>query len=191
VLLSIEPGSLTPLAARSTVLSLKRRLPDQERVKHCLEVVNRDPKEANATEWTFAKEIVLLDAMVQKEPVVEVEVQAIQIGPAIFLANPGETFCQYGLDLKARSPFPFTFPVELANGCVGYIPTEDALGEHGGGYETRLTSCSNLEPTAGRLMTDAAFKLATQLQPGPIPKPAPAPPFREPWSYGNVPPERK
>jgi hypothetical protein len=167
-----------------------RRVPNAERVKRCQELVQQDPKEASATDWTFAKEIVLLDAQLAKHPLAEVEVQAIQIGPAVFLANPAEFFCQSGLDMKAKSPFPFTFPVELANGCVGYVPTEEALGPHGGGYETRLTSYSNLEPAAATKIVDAAVELARQMTPGEVPTPHAAPPFSgDGWSYGNVPPE--
>jgi hypothetical protein len=158
-------------------------------VRRCVEIVQKDPKEVGATEWTFAKEIVLLDWMLKKEPVTEFEVQAVQIGPAVFLANPAEFFCQLGLDIKKGSPFPLTFPVELANGCVGYVPTEEALGPRGGGYETRLTSYSNLEPKAGTRIVEASLALARQLKPGRIPQPPQAPPFKEPWSYGNVPPE--
>ena len=191
VLLSVQPGDLGPLAVQSKMLRLKRRVPDPERVRQCTELAQKSPPPSGQTDWIFAKEIVLLNALLEREPVVEVEIQAIQVGPAVFLANPGETFCQFGLDLRAKSPFPFTFPVELANGCVGYIPTEAAFGEHGGGYETRLTSYSNLEPDAGRLMTNAALELANQLKPGAAPAPPKAPPFKAPWSYGNVPPELK
>lgn len=189
VLLGMARGPLGPVDARSKVLTFRRRVPSPDRVRRSLEVVRRDPAEAGHTEWTFAKEIVLLDAIIERSPEGEAEVQAVQVGPAVFLATPGEVFCQLGLDLKRRSPFPFTFPVELANGCVGYIPTEEALGAGGGGYETRLTSYTNLESAAGRLMNEALVGFALELRPAAAPLPPAAPPFRAPWSYGSVPPE--
>jgi len=189
VLVSMHRGTLAPLDARSEMLTVARRKPRPDRVRKCLELVQQSPEKVGHTEWTFAKEIVLLDALLAKEPTRTFEVQAIQIGPVGILANPAELFCQLGLDIRARSPFPITFIVELANDCVGYVPTEEALGPHGGGYETRLTSYSNLEPAAGRKIVEACVRLAGQFRPGEIPRPPKAPPFRGPWSYGNVPPE--
>jgi len=196
-LLTMHPGSFSPVDAASTVLQIKRRVPSPERVRACAEVVQKKPEQAGNTRWTFAKEIVLLDATLAKYPLAEAEVQAIQVGPAVFLSNPAELFCEFGLDLKSHSPFKFTWPVELANGTVGYVPTEEALSSHGGGYETRLTSYSNLEPTAGRQMVEAALELARRMKPGRLPEPPQAPSFKSgedgigsgAWSYGNVPPE--
>jgi hypothetical protein len=131
VLLSVATGDIAPLSGVSRLLRIKRRQPSPERVRRAYELVRKDVKEVDVTEWTFAKEIVLLDALLAREPVADVEVQAVQVGPALFVTNPAEFFCQFGLDLKARSPFPFTFPVELANGCVGYVPTEEASASTG------------------------------------------------------------
>ena len=72
---------------------------------------------------------------------------------------------------------------------MGYVPTEEAFGPHGGGYETRLTSYSNLELAAGRrIVADGAGAGAAD-DARPLPEPPKAPPFRQPWSYGNVPAE--
>jgi hypothetical protein len=191
VLLSMEPGSLAPVAARSKVWDVQRRVPSPNRVAAALELVQHDPPKGDTTAWTFAKETVLLEALLKKEPAAEVEVQAVQVGPAVFVSSPAEYFCRYGLEIKNASGFPFTFPVSLANGCVGYVPTEEAFGASGGGYETRLTSYSNLEITAGTQMRDTGIALARQLKPGPVPAPPRRPTFTgKPWTYGNVPPQK-
>ena len=178
-----------PLDTRQRVWKVKRRIPSPDKIKQALVTVEQGPEKAGATEWTFAKETLMLDAMIKARPEVEVEVQTIQVGPAVFVSNPAEYFVQFGLDIKEGSKFPFTFVVELANGIVGYVPTEEALGPNGGGYETRLTSYSNLEVSAGRQFADTGIELANQMTPGKIPLPPPPPPFQAPWGYGNVAPE--
>jgi hypothetical protein len=191
VLLTVARGPMGPVDVRQTVLQINRRVPSPEHVKKALELVQQPIEKVGPTEWTFAKETVLLDAKLAKEPVVPVEVQTIQVGPVVFVTNPAEYFVELGLEIKAKSPFPFTFPVELANDCVGYVPTEEAFGPHGGGYETRLTSYSNLEIMAGREMAEAGLELARQLTPGPVPEATKAPAFHgQPWGYGNTPPEK-
>ena len=190
-LLSMGRGALTPTDAASTVLKIRRRVPDPQRLERCRMLVAQGrPKSGDITDWTFAKETVLLDARLRHEPVADVEVQAVQVGPAVFIAAPGEMFVEFGLAIEKGSPFPFTFPVELANDSVGYVPTEEALDPRtGGGYETRLTSYSNLEATAGRQMVDAGLTLARKLHPGVVPPRTLPPAFRAPWSYGSVPAE--
>ncbi|MBD3181303.1 hypothetical protein GF312_03360 [Candidatus Poribacteria bacterium] len=189
VLVSIEPGKLKPIKFLTNIIPIKRRIPSEEKLTKALDIVQKTPSDVGATEWTFAKETVLLKAVIEKKTFADVEIQAIQIGPAVFLANPAEFFCQYGLDLKNGSQFPFTFPVELANGCIGYVPTEEAMGEHGGGYETRLTSYSNLEVRAGHMIVEGLIDLTRQLTPGEVPMPSKSPVRKERWTYGNVKPE--
>ena len=69
------------------------------------------------------------------------------------------------------------------------MPTEEAFGPHGGGYETRLTGYSNLEITAGRQFRDVGLELARQLKPSKLPEPPLAPPARQGWTYGSQPPQ--
>ncbi len=186
VLLSMHRGRLAPVDYLVKTLRIPRRKPSQENVERSKALVAKDPKVAGVTDWTFAKETLMLDWLVKKEPAAEVEVQAIQVGPAVFVSNPAEYFVEFGLEIKAKSKFPYTFPAELSNGCVGYVPTEEALSASGGGYETRLTFYSNLRPTAGREIAMAGIELANRLNPGPEPRAPQAKPG-SPWQYGNVP----
>jgi hypothetical protein len=186
-MLLMHRGSLAPVDYRVKLLRIPRRKPSAENVRAALAMTHRKPEEVGVAEWTFAKETVMLDHLVKKEPIAEVEVQALQVGPAVFVSNPAEYFVEFGLEIKAKSHFPFTFPAELSNGCVGYVPTEEALSPAGGGYETRLTYYSNLIPEAGRIIAVTGIELANQLTPGVVPEDAKISSRGTPWQYGNVP----
>lgn len=192
-MLSMYPArEFGPVDHAMSTVKIARRKPDPARVAKCVDLVKQGPQKVEASEWTFAKEVVLLDALLAKWPDVEAEFQAIQVGPVAMLSNPGETFVEIGLEIKKRSPFLFTFPVELANGCVGYVPTEEALGPRGGGYETRLTSYTNLVPEAARVFVEQSTKVAQALTKSwTVTEPKKAPPFTAPWNYGAVGPEWK
>jgi neutral ceramidase len=190
VVLSMAKGTDVPVDADRKIWQSARRVPAPEKVADALAILKGE-KEANGVDKTFAKETVLLDAALRKSPTVEVEVQALQVGPAVFVSNPAEYFVENGLRIKKESSFPFTWSVELANGCTGYVPTEKAFQPDGGGYETRLSSYSNLEVTAGTKMADAGIELTKKFNPGPVPTFAAPAPFKGPWLYGNVGPEIK
>src|SRR5690606_36795609 len=72
----------------------------------------------------------------RKEDTLTVKLQALRVGDLAICGIPFETFCEIGLDLKSRSPFPITMVIGLANGRYGYLPTPE---QHRlGGYETWL-----------------------------------------------------
>lgn len=189
VLLSMPRITAAPIETRQEVLKIKRRPPAPQRVAKSLALVSKPRVAGDSTDFLFAKEILMLDHLNKTKPLVDCEVQCIKVGPACFVSDPAEYFVQYGLDIKKGSQHAFTFPCELSNGIVGYVPTEEAFGPHGGGYETRLTAYSNLEITAGTQMARKGIELANQMAAEPRLEPLKAPPFSLPWTYGNVPPE--
>ena len=94
---------------------------------------------------------------VQHEPD-RVEVMTIRVGDAAVVGLPGEVFCEFGLELKRRSPSPHTLVVELANDAIGYLPTRESFAQ--GGYEVTVGS-TLYAPGAGEQLADTA---AAQLQ---------------------------
>ena len=94
-------------------------------------------------------------ARLPDDPSETVEIQALRIGDAALVMIPGEPFAALGLELKLRSPFRPTLVVGLANGCSGYIPTEEAFQR--GGYEVRTGEGSRLVPTAGKQIIEHAL----------------------------------
>ena len=146
------------LACRSTMLDLQPRELDAAAVKEAERVLAAHEGETWTGDEVWAREIAMLAGMNREEPLVPAEVQVLQVGPAAIVSLPAEYFCRFGLDIKARSPFDPTFVVELANGCVGYVPDAQAVLDQSG-YEPRTARSSKLAPEVGEQLADAAVAL--------------------------------
>ena len=68
------------------------------------------------------------------------EMSVIALGELGVLCLPGEIFAETGLYLQARSPFPQTLVLSLANQATGYLPTRSEMWA--GGYEMRVSQMS-------------------------------------------------
>lgn len=105
----------------------------------------------------FAGETLAVAAMPEDSTA---EVQVMRIGPLGLVALPGEIFVEFGLAIKAAAPFANVAVVSLANGDLGYVPTEEAFAQ--GGYETWTARSAWVAPGTGERLVDAALEeLAT------------------------------
>lgn len=113
--------------------------------------------------WILGAECDYMNAQAQREGELEpryesgtpYSVYLLTVDDTAWVFLPGEIFCDFGLDIKRRSPYDVTHVVTLTNGHLpGYCVTQDALAE--GGYEP---GNSILDPKSGDVMADAAVAL--------------------------------
>jgi len=95
---------------------------------------------------------------------VDALIHAWHIGEVSFATFPGEAFVQHGLRLKRESPFPWTYPVELCNDCLGYLITEQAW--QAGGYEGLVSSVGLITPKGSGMIVDEDLRLLNRLWTG-------------------------
>ena len=88
-----------------------------------------------------------------------VRICALSIGRSLAFAGfPGEPFCDIGRRVKAQSPYRMTMPMCLANGAVGYFPTDEAHSLPG--YEAKTSSFG---PGAADALVDGQLKLMNRM----------------------------
>jgi len=147
-----------PVAMAESRLTLRRRTPNKERLDWARAIVAKmeGRKPTNQVE-VYAREQIFL----HEDPVRELKLQAIRIGALGIAAIPNEVFAITGLKIKALSPFPTTFTIELANGSEGYIPppAQHALG----GYTAWPARTAALEVEAEPKIADAVLQLLERL----------------------------
>lgn len=87
------------------------------------------------------------------------EVMVVRIGDVAFVGLPGEIFCEFGMDIKARSPFKNTIVMGLTNDNREYFPTKISFSQGPKGYTPMITG---YETTPGSTLYEigAGEKLA-------------------------------
>ncbi len=91
-------------------------------------------------------------------------VQAMAIDDVAIVGVPAEYFTVLGLEIKRRSPFPYTVVAELANDWIGYLP--DRKAHQLGGYQTWMGLHCYAEVGTGERMAEAAVSMLKELWTG-------------------------
>lgn len=160
---TIEYHDWVPLGAAAEAVTLERRRPtpaELTEAEKTLEVT--DPKLVESPE--FRKRAIFARRAIEAADwpeTAEVFVQTLRIGELGMAALPFEVFCEIGLEIEERSPFPDTFVMALANGGFGYLPPprQHELG----GYETWLT-VAHTEKRSSPKLVDKLMELFAELR---------------------------
>jgi len=96
----------------------------------------------------------------------EIELQVMRVGETAIAAIPGEPFIEIALGVKERSKFKHTIVAGYTNGCIGYMPTPEAIEQ--GGYEVdtahKLYDIAPLAPSAFRIIVETAAQLCDEVR---------------------------
>ena len=167
VLAREDPLPFDQLRIATEEMLLDRRDISPERYAKALAATHEAYRRGNRTTIRdiFNRDTVLLWHRMKKNRQVRCQINSLQIGNLLLLANPTECFARIGIAIKAESPFEHTMVSELTNGYLGYLPTPDVFGPHGGGYESMLSGGNILEKNAWEKIQNASINLANRFVP--------------------------
>ena len=146
-----------PLAMSERTLRLNYRVPNADRLEWARPIASTiENNLAKSVQEVYAKEALIL----HDRQSTELKLQVIQIGELTIATLPNEVYALTGLKLKGRSPSPWHFNIELANGSEGYIPPPE---QHTlGGYTTWPARTAGLEVDAEPKIVDTLLDALEQ-----------------------------
>ena len=93
---------------------------------------------------------------------------AVRIGDGVIVTGPGETFTEYGIAVKERSPGAPTLYAGYTNEILGYLPTanEYQYGGYEAGYGYKSVGLPSLfDPSVEQILVETGVRLAERLFP--------------------------
>ncbi len=144
-------------------LQVDVRLPKPERLVEARKVLARIDagEKIRGMRMIMAFGAVKLQDAYGDHPVDTLPIHGIRIGDVALVTQPCELYCQFGLDIKRRSPAPITAVVGLADGYCGYCPT--IYGILGGGYSGQPIYWTRLEQDAGYQIVESAGRILNRI----------------------------
>lgn len=160
----IESYDADPVVAmRQRLVTLNYRVPSRAEVEKAVQLLalpRREQAAIHERTASVARNTVAYGGT-EHPGTEEVIVQAIRIGEQAIVSMPFEVLVEIGLEIKAKSPFPHTFLIELANGGYGYLPPPHQIEL--GGYESWLGT-SRFEKEASVKLTAALLEMLEELR---------------------------
>ena len=139
-------------------LTVGVRLPSAEELEEAQRAVAAGEEQAGRGPYVLARSgVLLLQEEFADAPTEILPIHAVRVGDYAILTNPCELYCQFGLDMRRRSPAQVTALAQLADGFSGYCPTVPAL--MGGGYSGQAIYWARLEPYAGYKIVETSARL--------------------------------
>ena len=153
------PFEFNHVAGSAVTIKIPTREPDTGLIEWADKYLARDSSKMNDVDRFYALEA----KKRQKEGVEELDafLQVVTIGELALFASPAETYTEFAAMLKKRSPFKYNMTVNLANGCLGYLPIRELFKP--GIYEARLCSSSQMIPDAGYIIVENLLLLADNM----------------------------
>ena len=142
-------------------LKFKVRLPKPERLAEARKLLAQIDAGKKTRGMIMAFGAVHLQKVYGENPIDTLPIHAIRIGDVALVTQPCELYCQFGLDIKRRSPALATAVIGLTDGYGGYCPT--IYGILGGGYSGQPIYWTRLEPSAGYKIVESAGRMLNTL----------------------------
>jgi len=157
----IAYGKNYKISAKEKMLSLRYR--DYSDLEEC---VRNPDKFVNVFEnlktggW-YRYDLERLKKLHSKSKEAKVSVMVFKIGNTAVASVPGEYFTELGLEIKEKSKAEHTYVVTLANGWLGYIPSEKSFLRKGG-HETSTSWWSKMDYNVGNIIASEIVKMINE-----------------------------
>jgi hypothetical protein len=157
------PVQIGVLDHRHENVEVPLRLPDETLVEQARQTLAKVERGEEIPPWDvmWANGRVMAQRRAATAATERMPLHIVRLNELAMVFHPCELYCQFGIDLKRRSPAGFTAVADCSNGYSGYCPTFGAI--LGGGYSGDPLDWTRLAPEAGYRLVDRAAGLLHQM----------------------------
>ncbi len=168
----VVPGNLVTVSKE--MVPLKRIAISEEQLNWAKQVMNgvekngMPPIQADGIpDAVYGRDWIRLSKI--QSQIDSLEVMVVRIGGVAFVGLPGEMFAEFGMKIKAESPFKNTFVMGLTNDKRGYFPTKISFTQGPAGCTPMITGYETTPGTtlyeigSGEILTESAIRQLNKL----------------------------